>query len=1060
MIERAARCLETGGRAAFRGTKKQVRSRRHLHSTFWTHGAGNIDLPAWWILLLQTPVVNDEVCTRRRKGEFQKVLCTGLEDIFLDFLYPVQTLALIRRLKRSATAYNQAAQNAKQYSRSYTSIAKEFITGVKATTIGAEAYSISPSQNQDEDTLRQAISELLDTVDSTERYDELWQGYQDLLEMSQTLSPQEIVKMLRCLISSKRTVDDERALALFESIPVAERRAIHYSHAVSAALALKDVDTALFVHREALSRINGSIGTAAILGFAVQQELWTVAIETWHSLWEHKLSYYTSPDIWAAVDAMPLGNLISKASGAIDFANTVSESTQGEGALAAREFASEVTSHTFRVLGINFDISQHWELVKKTRVLDDAHGSIRTLALEQLLSVDSRDHGRQAVRLYQILRKSTGFSPTRKNLEVITQKVLLEWSTTNLSLIVDDWRNYFSTLPARLAITVAKLFAQHGHVERSQKILDDFVSEHGKPRHDMLYHHMLLAYNRRADTEGIVHCLEYLQETYGFKPGLKAWNLVISTFARIGDVDGALERLQKLHDAGLQPDSSTYFHLMSMYGKRGDLDAVSHLLDQSQEEGVPTTMQMYNAVVLANVNDGNLEVSENLIDQALRMDLQGSRTFMWNVLINAYALRKNVEKVSQLHKRMQELGEPSDNMTYAALMTSLTVAKFPDGARKILDTIMPRRKVKRTALHYAIVMGGYLATRQYGKIFQLYKQMLRSNLDPTMSTQNVLLRAAAAVDKATPSEEITGDQAELIRAKQTFEQTLQNLNPMELATSEPRMFVGANPLNEAFSSTYFEYLIFLYGTDAAFNKVSELYDRYVTTPLPLRKDNRDMEASPPIRLLCALMVSHIRAGNHSEVDRCWNLALEKSEKLACKSNADTFRDGWVLHSRRFIINLPLHHYILSLTTQTRLPDLIDTIHDLHRAGYALNSSNWNKYIQALARSPQLANRVSAFHLCEAELMDSWPGWAKIGDPQYMQRKFRGAQRYMLLRQDQKAPNYLTLVWLARAFLEAKSQGQGGTMRRFEQAGPRTVDAVVNMPRVNDRPQSEILRQEV
>jgi len=1061
MIERLARCLETGGRAALRGNKKQFRSRRHLHSAFWSHGAGNIDLPAWWILLLQTPPCSYESFSSRRGGQLREVVSSGLHDVFLDFLYPVQTLALIRRLKRSANAHQHAAQNVKRYSRSYTSIAKDFIAGAKAVKAGKATTDTGSDTRQAGDLLEMSIKELLDFPDHTGLHDELWNGYQDLLESSQSLSPQDLVRMLRCLVLSKRTIDVERAIALFEGIPVQQRRAIHYSYAVSAALTLKDLDIAIAIHREALSRIAGSIGTAAILRYAVQEESWTEAIDTWHMFWENKLSYYARPDIWTAVDALPLANLISKASSASDFAVSILESTANTVvAAAARDFALELIRRVFNTVGITFDVNQHWKLIEKARTLDQTNYSIQKMALSQLLSVDSREHGHRALHLYRILRKNSAFSPTREMLNAVTLKLLAERSVSGTLMIIDDWRNYFAALPLRFAIRAARLLAQNGQLEAIQKLLSDYVLEHGRPKNHALYHSLLLVYSRRADTEGIISCFNDLRENYGFEPGVKAWNSIISTFARVGDVHGALNYFRQLRDAGVRPDSTTYALLMSMYGKRGDRDAVNDLYEQTKAEGISATIKMLDTIVLATINDGALEEAERLVERVLQMELDGSRTFMWSVLLNAYALRKDVEKVSHLHRRMQEAGIPSDEMTYAALMTSLTVAKIPNAARKIMDTVMPRTKVKRTALHYAIVMGGYLATKEYGKVFQLYKNMLRDNLSPNMSTQNVLLRAAASVDKATlPADEGSMDQTEFIRAKQTFEQIIANLDPMELAASGPRLFAGPNPLNEAFTSTYFEYLIFLYGNEGAFSRATELYDRYITMSSALQGSNQDIEASPPMRLLSALMVTHIRTSNWTEVDRCWSLALEKSEQLACRSQSDTFRPGWVLHSRRFIINLLLHQYIISLTNQGRIEDLIDTIDGLHSAGYALNSANWNSYIQALARSSRMVHRFLALENCERHLIYSWPGWAALGDPKYMKPKLRAAQQDMLLMQDQKAPTYLTLVCLARAYLECRSQGKSGLMRSMERSGPRTVDAIKNMPRLNDRAQSEILRQE-
>jgi len=1078
MIERASRCLETGGRVALRGSKKPFRSRRCLHNAFWSHGAGKINLPSWWLLLLQTSDHNDEPRLRKRGHSVGEKVSGAVQDMLLDFLYPVQTLALMRRLKRTTTAHHNAAStvrsaalSVKQYSRNYTSIVEAVITGEKAAQEQArnqiQDASTTPlaGNPRSVDAIRSRIDEIFDTEDQTRLYDELWQNYQDLLETSHSLSPSEVIKMLRSLGKSQRPKDLERSVAFFESLPISQRRAIHYSHAVSAALMLKDLDTALAIHQEAKSRISGSIGTSTILSYTIQQELWQQAISIWHQYWAvGKMAYFASPDIWTTVEALPLPELTGRAASAAEFAISISETADHaaqDGAGAARDFALELARRSFSRKGAAFSVQKHWALLQKTKTLNASNLEIPVIALNQLLSVEGREYGHRALNLYRILRKETAFTPSHKLMSTITRSLLNEKSTSGTFMVIDDWRKYFKTLPTYFAFPIAKVLAQNGRLEATQKLFDDFCAEHGTPKSESLYHSLLYVYNRRADVGGITRTLNKLSEVYGFKPGLRAYNYVISTFARIGDVHGALSWFKKLGKEGIRPDRRTFSVLMSMYGKRGDRDALNEIYQLSKAEGIRTTTDMIDNIVLTNINDEDLGEAERLVKEVSQTDLEGSRTFMWNILLNAHALRKNVEKVSELHGQMQEAGVASDNMTYAALMTSLTIVKHPKAAYKIMSTVMPRANMKRTALHYAIVMGGFLATKEYGEIFRLYKDMIERNLSPTMSTQNVLLRAAASIDMSTKDPDAKpGDQTELIRAQQAFEQTLATLDPMELAASEPRKFVGPNAMNEAFSSTYFEYLIFLYGKDAAFDKVTELYDRFIQTTS--RFTHQDVEASPPMRLISALMVAHRRAGNYEDIEKCWNLALDKAKDLASGSKAAIHEPGWVLHSRRFIISLPLHQYMMSLGEETpisanKVDQLNATIIHLQECGYELNSPNWNLYIQTLARSALPNHQVLAFSLCEHELINDWPGWGHLGDPEHMKPKLRAMTRSTLLMPQKRMPAYVTFVWLAKVYVQARNRRASATTWHIRSLAPRTVDAVNNMPRVEDVQQKTILR---
>ncbi|KAK4694539.1 hypothetical protein P7C71_g3053, partial [Lecanoromycetidae sp. Uapishka_2] len=1078
MIERVARCLETGGRVCLRGSKQPFRSRRCLHNAFWSHGAANIDLPSWWILLLQTSDHKEGSRARTRINDVGKKVSGALQDIFLDFLYPVQTLAFIRRLKRSTAAHHNAAStvrtaasSVKQYSRNYTSFAEAVITGEKTAHGEAQeevetAYADpSVAAPRSVDMIRRRIDEIFDAKDQTRLYDELWRNYQDLVEASQSLSQPEVIKMLRSLGKSKRPKDLERCVAFFESLPVPERRAIHYSHAVSAALALNDLNTALLIHQEARSRISGSIGTSAILGHTIQHELWHRAVGIWHQYWVvGKMAYFASADIWTTVDTLSLPVLIDRALSAANFAVSLSGNAECEaqdGAGAARDFALELARRSCRRKGATFDVEKHWALLQKVKMLDASDIEISVMALNQLLSIVNREHGHRALHLYRILRKETAFTPSRELLSTITEMLLVQKSTLGMFMVVDDWQNYFKTLPAHIALKIANVLAQNGQLEATEKLFDKFCKEHGTPKSDSLYHSLLYVYNRRADVNGITRMLNRLGEDYGFKPGLRAYNYVISTFARIGDVHGAMSWYKKLEKKGIKPDRRTFSTLMVMFGTKGDRDALNEIFQLSKVEGIIANATMIDTLIQINIRDEDFEEAERLVKEASRTDLEGSHTFMWNILLNAHALRKNVEKVSELHGQMQQAGVAPDNMTYAALMTSLTVAKHPKAANKILQRVMPRANMKRTALHYAIVIGGFLATKEYGEIFRLYKDMIRRNLSPTMSTQNVLLRAAASIDMSNKSPKtIAGGPTELLRAQQTLEQTLATLDPMELAASEPRKFVGPSPVNEAFSATYFEYLIFLYGKDAAFDKVTELYERFMKTTSQFT--HQDIEASPPMRLLSALMVAHRRGGNYEDIEKCWNLALDQCKELARRSKATFSKPGWVLHSRRFIISLPLRQYMKSLGEETPVPahkinQLNATIAYLQECGYELNSPNWNLYIQILSQSVLPDHQVLAFEECERELINHWPGWGYLGNPEYMKTKLSAMTRSTLLMPQQRMPAYLTFVRLAKAYVQARNRRTSATTNYIRHVAPRTVDAVNNMPRVEDRPQKTILR---
>ena len=972
----------------------------------------------------------------------------------MDFLYPAQTVAFFQRLaSRDVTTLlgHRRERTPHPRSRAYTSSASEFASNVGSKSVEGDAERILANVTTG-DEVRKRFSGLLEDAFPSGSHDELWQAYQSLQDLSLSPSPAELIKLLRCLSTSRSKLDTERSLILFATIPVPERRAIHYNHAIAATLYQNNLETALELHREALSRIQVSVGTSAILGYTIQREQWEPAIETWHRYWFYKQMYVERPDIWVGIDALPLPELMGKAASAADFALHVAESASEEGATAARDFALQLILRSFVIYGTMFDPDKQRDLFEKAKALKQPGLEMYQSAISQLLSIDSPDHGRAAINRYREMRNTPPLVPDHDLMNQVLGRLCAIHSPTGMFLMLEDYRRYHGGPTPFTLKQIIRELAYQGNSEAVFILFEEFRTRFRNPKGTSLFNSLLFVFFRRAQAEKVVQVFQSLQKDYGFAPDLGSWNLVISTFARVGDYDGALSWFNKLAENKLKPDAQTYVTMMAMYARRGDLEAVAGLLRQSRSDGVNTTIEMMDNLVMTYINNDQLDKAQRIVDEALQMELKGSRTRMWNLLINAYAMRRDLEKVSQIHKRMQQAGVPSDSMTYAALMQSLVIAKQTDAARKILQVVMPKSRIRASPLHYAIVMGGYIAVGEHRKVFVLYNRMLKRNMKPVPSTQNAILRAAASIDlKQARKDGVEGVQTELTRAQGVLEQTLADMDPMELAGREPVKFFGADRLDEAFSSSYFSYMIFLYGRRNAFDKVSELYERYTATA---QKFRHDVELSPPIQMISALMVAHVSANDYDEVEKCWYLALDKAEKLARRSTASNFSEGgWVLPYRRFIMNIPLLHYMKSLEAQHRIDDITTTIDDLHFSGYALTNKSWNAYVQVLVRNDQEA---LAYRLCEEQLMDGWPGWESFGGTWNLKKRFR-AVKPTRLQPNRRMPSYPTLVFLAGAYMDAQSEA-GKKLEELRKAAPRTVDAVTNMPRLNDEWQSSVLRR--
>ena len=1079
MIERLAGCLNLGGQSVLRGNLKNqhCRSRRHLHSAFWFHGAGSIKLPAWWILLLQTPSTPDDNHYKKSSSELKPAIMSGIQDIFLDFLYPMQTLAQIRRLKRSTIAHQQAAQTTQQRTRAYTSAATRLIARDHNLRMIAQADNVSATKVDEvekQGKIKDDISTLLN-AEQSKPSDEIWSLYQDLLQCHGALSSQETAKLFRYLIRAPDQAGRERLLALFEAIPVAHRRESYYTYAVKAALTLDDLQNALSIHQDGLRQNRWLVGGAAILRYTIRKANWSVALALLRPLWDSQLFYYTHQKrLWAGVEAFRSPVLLSRAISVARYATSEellpNASTDIEG---VRRLAMELIERTFgRMAESDFSgakedllfllhtggklLQSDSEVAKLSEFL--------SLGLRQMISSKSNTYDYKQLALDEF--KHIWISNPRVKLERSLLRDLLdtdlhsEIPKVTLELIRCIRTHYGKPYTVTYRRAMQKL-ATAGEAASVAELLEYFVADYPWSKDLKILHQSIRVHYFRADPERAISALTDIRDRHGCVPDLPCYNTIMQTFSRVDDAKGAWAWLEKMKLANIEPDEQTYHAIMLIYSKRGDLDALQSVVKMARKQGAEQTLGMVNLQVLANINGGRLTEAENILEESLTFNVEGSRTPMWNMLVNAYAFRGDIRKVQTLHARMREAAVPDDTWTYASLITCLCILKLPQSAVKILETVMPSLGLKPTVLHYGAIMQGFLRTKgkmAYRFAFPIYQRMLKEGLKPTITTQKVLIQAAARVDKDDHA--VSGGLQEFPNARQVFDQVVATLDPSQMSSSAPQKYVQPDRLDEAFIANFFDHLIYLDGSTGDFASFAKDFDAYVTKATEF--SDRDVTQAPPLRIISALLVAHIRGGNPEEIERCWYLTLDKCEGLARQdSSKDLSEPNWVLFARRLIINLPLQPYIDYLYDQQRFQDMIDVVNGLLHDGYDLNHRNWNAYIQYLCASPDHRHKILALEKCESELMPAWNSWKDMNLRFKMKNRLKGMAKANI-RVKGAAPTYKTFVWLTKAFIDLGIQRESrlrrpGVQELLESGrAVRTLEAVRGMPMLNDNEQQTIL----
>ncbi|KAL2686225.1 hypothetical protein IWX47DRAFT_861144 [Phyllosticta citricarpa] len=575
--------------------------------------------------------------------------------------------------------------------------------------------------------------------------------------------------------------------------------------------------------------------------------------------------------------------------------------------------------------------------------------------------------------------------------------------------------------------------------------------------------------SRKGDVAGTENLIKYMKEEFGLTPDSEMWNSVLKAHVRKDDFLGAWNRLRQMTKVTKLNDNS-FRIILEPLAERGDVEAVKEIFDMISEldSTILRDSRTVLFLVLAYVKSDDLHSAERFAMQLqeLKADgqLEGDTTSLWNIIASEYARQRDAQAVQRILAFMTQHGIPYDAHTYSALLLALANIHQTDVAYKILRTVITKEPVESLALHYAIVMSGYISQRRYWKVWYVDRFRQHRRVPSSFSTRSALIQAVL-LNEIQMNRETGSDKLEKTERMALGQMKL--VEPWDISREIQlgTKFTPANQLRDSWLDT----LIHTFGSKKMFDMAQKMFDVYAK-----RNDIEfsDPERTPPIRMLVALMNNFLHAEQHEEVEQCWHLAKQQADKLSQLRPASIAREFASQEDeslrkavpRKKMLTSALAVYMMSLKNQERVEDIQRVVQSLLGEGYLLSNSLWNNYIQLLARSGRI---VQAFSLTETELMTRWPGWRK---PQYAKiKRYNRGWHYLYvsaLREPPgtKLPTYKTMVFLAAALKyvrRAEAVGTGGegitvTEAFLEKRAPTTVKAVMKMPRVDDPLQTRFL----
>jgi pentatricopeptide repeat-containing protein PET309 len=1115
MLERTSACLDTGVRFSLRQKSLFPKSRRLLHSSFWSTHAPDVDhLCLSHKTTSYAPASSCAAPSAQNSSSVAPASGTDSYDApFLDFLYPAPTQAFMTRLSQW-----------ERWSRKTTR--PNVLRGYSSLTTPRDPSSPPSSSSRAHHELAVLLeSPIPDNAFLSLDIERAW----NLLSQISHPGPDLLCRAIHWFVERHDKSADQHAVDLYADLPSEFQSPAVYRDVIISNLRLGRLPVAVTLHKEAsaLSRA-GSIASDHMMAAAIEHSDWPLAVSVlkeWEVYNSWTPSSLESREFWSL--SMKDSRFAHDKLHYLDrmCCQTMKEDPSGE---LTKDLQVLYTLMATRWISTQ---SRQQVFLRPGNVADSVRGCVRRLVEKThengLASVDffenvlialttldrcATSHNCSAIvtATYLLYRRSGFFTPTEKLLSLMTKF----WRDHNLAfagqgpsrsfigkeMLLEDWTQHHQKPDDHALVAIMDTFAQRGLVEGVQEHADLYKSLHPEGDLDPNSLWPLLtvhAVNRKPSLA--LKQLHRMKTEYGVTPNLRCWNIVLHAYTRVDDLEGARDTFRQLLKSGFQPDEYSFTALLTLYAKRGDTDGVIDFLDfaRSSSATKPTTY-MLNCMIVALTRNSDMDGAMKALDQTVQAvqenRAEGSLTLCYNSVLTACAWQRDLKATMKIYRRMQKQNVPLDERSYGALMLVLCLYRQSPSAHKILKSIMPASGVRPMAFHYAILTRGYLGQELYSEAVKVEGEMEKAQVRQTASSRAVASRANTLYQHSITSDQTdeAGQSLPLDLAIEDFQKVL----------NDSRVFRhGMQPEPTGYEAMDISYLFYIHGKRRSFEAVQHLFQTFQKNLAELDKGH---DQAPIILLLTNLMFVQSQAQEWSEVDKYWDLIKSRVDEIrlshipASKFMKSVQHDQTTMAPRegesalipssyKFMLSQPLQYYIRSQFAQSSIRKLVPMMLKLLSQGFRFANKTWNELIVRLCQtSPPRA--LLAYTLVENYMMKDWPGWipqrhGSIAKPETVfirKQTFKEGLQYINTRyisREQIIPQYRTMVYLARAMLDVRglaSRGLGddhnesgeglrelrkqvGTIPEIRDQAPKTLHAVQSMPRVLDRLQGSLLR---
>ncbi|KAG0299367.1 hypothetical protein BGZ98_010112 [Dissophora globulifera] len=223
-------------------------------------------------------------------------------------------------------------------------------------------------------------------------------------------------------------------------------------------------------------------------------------------------------------------------------------------------------------------------------------------------------------------------------------------------------------------------------------------------------------------------------------PNTVNYNLLIRTFQRHGDLDGAFRVFRVMIADHIKPDQYTFSSILSLFASRGDAEGAGVFWNEMVKvHRVVPNAHAYGSMMHVYCTTEDMLSAQTVYREMIQAGIMPNEV-IFGTLLNAYARRGDLTQMLSIYDAMRAEGLKPNSYIYANLLFGLVKDGDMSAAQRLYEN-MEEDGYGRNVLAQTILMKGYLDQNRFKESQGIYRNMIRSGLVPNYMTYASLMQA-------------------------------------------------------------------------------------------------------------------------------------------------------------------------------------------------------------------------------------------------------------------------------------------------------------------------------